>query len=82
MQKIECEKTIESGIPMPPDLWPRAKKYPFADMGVGDSFHLDTSVHRNRALSALWKWQESGKGAGWRFATRRVSDGYRLWRVE
>jgi hypothetical protein len=84
MQNIEYEKTIDSGIPMPGPSANRRRirKYPFADMKVGDSFLLDNRVHRNSALSAAYKWREAGNGVGWKFATRQVSGGFRLWRIE
>lgn len=84
MNKNEYEKKIESGIPMPAHsaLRRKVRKYPFADMKVGDSFLLEDRVKRNTALSAAYKWLEAGNGAGWKFATRQVSNGFRLWRVK
>ena len=43
---------INHDIPIPPEkVGGRPRKYPFAEMAVGDSFYSDTSL---RALRLAW----------------------------
>lgn len=58
---------------------PRGAKYPWADMDVGDWFHVPTVEERRHALRAA-------KRAGIRAASRRLEKGqnaghYLLWRI-
>jgi hypothetical protein len=64
---------IEKDIPVP-------RKYPFADMAVGDSFAVPSDVHRTTvAISAL----RYGRKHGMKFVVRMVADRtFRCWRIE
>lgn len=75
---------IEKGIAMPAPTWrggPRNPKYPFRDMEVGDSFLVATKQDRERAKATLWYFTRSNIGKGRKFASRKVDDGYRIWRL-
>ena len=72
------EIKIETGIPMPPGLGQRgrSRKYPWREMKVGDSF-LVPGVTRQK-----WRSAPAGeKATGFKFATRAVEGGIRVWRV-
>ena len=68
---------IEKGIPVPET---RGRGlYPFADMGVGDSFFVGGEVSaRSNALTAALNF---GKRNGLKFSSRNVDGGLRIWRV-
>ena len=66
----KCAATIKSGIPIP-KLGQKLKKYPFEKMKVGDSF---TSNNRSAA-------SKYAKNKTVQFSTRRVKNGYRIWRT-
>ena len=66
---------IEKGVPIEPSH--RAKTvYPWRDMEVGDSFFTERaqSVVTNARTNATRK-------TGFKFATRKVDGGTRVWRV-
>lgn len=54
----------------------RRSKYPLETMAVGDSFIVETPTVRSY-LSKFSRYDEQGR----KFATRRVEDGYRVWRL-
>lgn len=68
--------TIDADIPLSDALVNRT--YPFADMGVGDSFFIGTSPERSRVVSAAahhaLRYQK-------KFSIRAVDGGWRCWRV-
>jgi hypothetical protein len=73
---------VESNIEAP--SFRRGKKYPFADMAVGDSFLVPNSeitdiTYRQNSIrgSAL----SYGKKNNAQFSTRRTEEGLRCWRV-
>lgn len=69
---------IDSGVPL--QNYRSKKKYPFAQMKVGDSFFF---VELPEVESA----QNAGKGyanrhnAEFKMTRRKVEGGYRLWRI-
>ncbi len=67
---------IESGIDMPTSR----TKYPFRDMGPGDSilFRQERQAHSARvsAMRFVKVYEPS-----WQFQLRKVEDGWRLWRI-
>ena len=64
---------IDKGIPMP-------KRYPFAEMDVGDSFAVPATIHRTTVSIAAKRF---GDKHGVKFATRKLPDGtLRCWRVQ
>ncbi len=64
---------IEQNIPVP-------KKYPFAQMQVGDSFVIAENIKRTTVSVAAIRY---GKANGMKFTTRKMPDGvYRCWRTE
>jgi hypothetical protein len=73
---------IDKGVPIP-----RAKRggpgkrpaiYPWMDMEIGDSFFAEglTQAH----LAAVGSYTE--RKTGWKFTTRKVPGGTRVWRIE
>ena len=73
------EFKIESGIPMPGHKsGPRARKYPWKDMKVGDSFFVPNK-RAGVMSSACIAAQKYGRGT---FRARTVEGGCRVWRVE
>ncbi len=66
-------RRIEKGVPLPQTS--AYRKYPFGEMGIGDSF-VDS---QKRACSAA---RAFGSYHGIRFTTRKQADGqYRIWRL-
>ncbi len=74
---------IEQNIPMPRRTGgPSGVKYPFREMQIGDSFLVATTDERGRAKAAIYYYTHSPDGKGRRFSSRKVSGGYRIWRIE
>lgn len=62
---------IDKGIPIP--ATPKASRWPFAAMQVGDSFLATENLR-----TALWMYS---KKYDMKFSSRREGDGIRVWRV-
>ena len=83
---------IETGIEMPPRVYTgaggAAKKYPFPEMEVGDSFYFpakgNSKVAKRRAVGRMTAsaagWSKKLPGRKW--SVRTVEGGVRVWRVE
>lgn len=71
---------IEKNVPLPKRKLgnPRASRYPWDSMEVGDSFVFPTKVKRTTAMSLSYR---TGKITGKRFAIRSVNEGIRVWRL-
>jgi hypothetical protein len=54
--------------------------YPWAQMGVGDSFMVGYGVSEDALQAAAEQWAGQNN-AGAKFAVHRMSDGARVWRV-
>ena len=54
-------------------------KYPFAEMELYDSFYVELDERGINVLRVL-AWRFS-KQTGWKFVTKRVDKGVRVWRV-
>lgn len=70
---------IEKAVPLPtPGVQPT--KYPFAQMAVGDSFHVPI---RDAAPSTVQQaaYLFSARNREFKFNTRRDGSGTRIWRV-
>ncbi len=64
---------VDKNVPIP-------KKYPFAQMQVGDSFVIADSIKRTTVSVASIRY---GKATGKKFTTRKMPEGvYRCWRIE
>jgi hypothetical protein len=63
---------IEKGVPMP-----ARNKYPFAEMAVGDSFF----VAGRSATEICGNISNARKKLGFKFTTRTVEGGVRVWRA-
>lgn len=64
---------IEKGIPQ------KSYKYPFPDMGKGDSFLVPAYGNiESIRVSAIYH----GKKLGMKFSVRKTREGHRVWRVE
>ena len=78
----------EKNIPLPPRAYDKAgrnARYPFPDMGIGDSFILKLSADPKKAkakrgvISCLMAYHARKRGA--KYASRRLPEGLRVWRV-
>jgi hypothetical protein len=69
------EIVVEKDIPVPEPLPPRTR-YPWLDMGIGDSFLFPEGV-KTGAASAFKASERYGRT----FVVRRTKDGYRCWRL-
>ena len=79
---------IEKNIPLPPRTYNKAGRnthYPFPKMGIGDSFILKLSADPKKAkakrgaISCLMIYHARKRGA--KYASRRLPEGLRVWRV-
>lgn len=72
---------IDTDIPIP--VVKRTSKYPFEDMGVGDSIFFAQQGPAFSARVAAIRFTGSHRPE-WRFTLRKASDGsgWRLWRVK
>ena len=77
--QIALPYPIQSGVAMPGIRRQSRTAYPFDQMQPGDSFPLPDEPSRNRASAAASDYTK--KNPGQIFTTRRVADGYRLWRI-
>lgn len=72
---------IEKNIPMPPSKRGGPRKYPFADMSVGESAFFENqpagSLSNPSVAAAQW-----GARNGRKFSARSIDGGVRIWRVE
>ena len=74
---------IEKEIPIPP-LRREDRKYPFADMDVGDSFFIRFSVEarkKNQSKIGAAIGGYSRRNSGKKFSARCVDGGIRVWRI-
>lgn len=84
---MEKKFKIEKDIPLP-DRKEKSSIYPFEQMGIGDSFEYSEIYSKKiqvRAWSAIrhWKLHPRNKSfRNWVFATRKVGDSIRIWRVK
>tara|TARA_R100001143_G_scaffold60746_2_gene60515 strand:- start:2450 stop:2731 length:282 start_codon:yes stop_codon:yes gene_type:complete len=86
---------IDTGIAIPEDFHTAARKYPFEDMNVGDSFFVGPNYEDetqkqigNRVAQARQAYQKrrAKQGLERSFTQRMWTDaevrGYRVWRVK
>lgn len=81
------EIAIDKGVPLPrPSRGGRQKKYPFDAMQVGDSLFMPADPQRVeivRTIVFLCAKRYAKKHAPrWRFTSRKVEGGIRIWRIE
>lgn len=67
---------IEHGVKIP-ERGSGARKYPFPEMGIGDSFRVNDAV-LGKVQAASFQY---GKVHGVKFSVRKDGDGYRCWRI-
>lgn len=72
---------IDRNIPIPPPGHASeiAAFYPWGDLLPGDSFLMQTDNPNNATNAAR---QAARKRPGWKFTTRKLPEGVRVWRVE
>lgn len=64
---------VDKNIPLP-------RKFPFADMKVGDSFAVPADIKRPAVTVAAMRY---GRKHGMKFTVRQVADKtFRCWRIE
>jgi len=72
---------IEKGVPIPQSGDNRPRKYPYREMGIGDSFHVVGGKDaRDRIGASSRSYAE--RHEGFAFTIRREGNGFRIWRVE
>jgi hypothetical protein len=59
---------------------PRAAKYPFRKMEVGDSFAIATAGEAAKVAAAGWQCFRRNRHL--KFTVRKDGDSYRCWRIE
>jgi hypothetical protein len=70
---------IDHAIPFPPER-STYTKYPFADLGIGDSFFVpDTTEAQQRSLHSQVSYQN--KRSSRTYTSRKVANGERVWRL-
>ena len=76
--KPNGEFKIEKGVPMPLGLGQRgaAQKYPWRETEIGNSFFVP-----GRTASDFRNITHASRKTGFKFATRAVEGGVRVWRV-
>ena len=81
---------IEKGVPLPPPTHRGRKpisKYPFEGMAVGDSFLIPAETPdelrkvQSQVGGAISHFRRQGYWE-WRFATRQLNKGLRVWRIQ
>ena len=75
---------IEKNIEMPISTFGRNQKFPWDDMAPGDSFFI--ALVNGQSLRELSQNVNSaayhaGKKRSWKFCTRKVDNGVRVWRL-
>ncbi len=71
---------IERNIPIPPAVQSgRRRKYPYAEMSIGDSVFIPHNKIPGPAYSSAMSY---GLRNGKRFTGRQMDGGVRIWRVE
>jgi hypothetical protein len=80
------EYKVEKGVPVPPaSVRAGGTKYPWPDMGVGDSFVVPVPAGeqfervRNRVRNNWDHWRKRHPSDHRTIATRREGDGFRVW---
>jgi hypothetical protein len=79
---------IEKNVPLPPRTYNKAgrnTRYPFPEMGIGDSFLLKLPADPKKAktkrsvISCLMIYHSRKRGT--KYASRSIAEGLRVWRV-
>jgi hypothetical protein len=69
---------VEKDVAMPAN--PRNWKYPWASLGVGDSFYVEGRTHKYwTSLASARKRRSAGQV---QYSVRRDGKGFRIWRVK
>lgn len=76
MSNIQIEKNVKINRFIKRSL---KHKYPFAEMDLYDSFYVELDEREINVLRVL-AWRFS-KATGWKFVTKKVDKGVRVWRV-
>ena len=66
---------IEHNVPMPSR---RAGRYPFPNMGIGDSFTVPVEMEKQARAAATYF---SRKNPEYRFTGKKTETGLRIWRI-
>ena len=81
---------IEQNIPMPAPFNKRGRAlgkkgvpiYPYRQMNVGDSFHVDTEDDDHTQQIRVYASGPWSKKTGFKFSVRKEPNGCRVWRTE
>ena len=66
--------TIEKDVPLPPIS--RRGRYPWCELGIGDSFYIDEPATKVRSAASMHT-----KTHGRKFIVRKEGNGCRCWRI-
>lgn len=73
---------IEKNIPIPNQgKRKRAVKYPYMQMGVGDSFFIECEHGKKNDNKISASAYIAAKKLGVKFTKQKVEGGYRVWRI-
>lgn len=73
---------IERGIKPPIKRVHKTRKYPFAEMKVGDSFVVPIESRQNLCVSSI-SYSKNHQSGKWKFSIRKISEvEVRCWRVK
>lgn len=70
------EFKIEKGLPVP--MRPGARKFPFGEMEIGDSFFVPGA----KIATVMTLARRASLRTGYKFTGRTMDGGVRCWRVE
>jgi hypothetical protein len=82
MENIMLHKSslyeVEKDIDIPPEYPGRRTKYPWTEMDIGDSFLVPDGT-RKKLNTAVYA---ASRALKWKFVSRDVPGGVRIWRVK
>ncbi len=74
---------VQDGVPIPRSRSDRLRKYPWAELAVGQSFFV-AGEKQTSLIAAAWGWAKR-QSPGARFTSRKVVEngvaGVRVWRT-
>lgn len=71
--------TLSRNVPLPTGGRGARRKYPFAEMNVGESFLMNGFTHHYQAGPIVYR---AARSLGRKFSIRRTAEGLRVWRTE
>ena len=72
------EFKVEKGIKIPEPKRGAVSRYPWASLGIGDSFFVDGKSSRHMGVLTFSRGQRDGR----KYAVRTEGTGSRIWRIK